>query len=78
MTGFVGAQPFFTASANTECRNVIVFRRVFGAGPVASIARASRSMWSVVTVSTLRFPSAGEMWMRCIDSQFCRYDRRAP
>jgi hypothetical protein len=21
---------------------------------------------------------AGEMWIRCIDSQFCRYDKRAP
>jgi hypothetical protein len=31
-----------------------------------------------VTLSIRRLPIAGEMWIRCIDSQFWRYERRAP
>jgi hypothetical protein len=78
VTGLACAHPFLTASANTECRNVIVFRTVFGAKPFASSARASRSMSSVLTASTRRLPSPGEIWTLCIDSQFWRYDSRAP
>ena len=33
--------------------------------------------WTMM-LSTRRLPMAGEMWMRCIDSQFWRYDSRAP
>ena len=50
----------------------MTLRTVFGDAPCASIGCASRSTSSVVTASTLRLPRAGEMWTRCIDSQFCR------
>jgi hypothetical protein len=71
-------QSLSSASAKTECRKVMTFRTVFGASPRLSIARASRSTSSRLTVSTRRLPSAGETWTRCIDSQFCLYDSRAP
>ena len=58
--------------------NVITLRTVFGEDPRASIRLASRSTSSVVTAATLLLPSTGEMCTRCIDSQFWRYDSRAP
>ena len=42
------------------------------ASTLASIRLASRSSSSVVTAATLRVPIAGNMYTRCIDSQFSR------
>jgi hypothetical protein len=50
----------------------MTLRTDFGARPRRSIERASASTSVVVTSATLREPIAGEMWTRCIDSQFCR------
>jgi hypothetical protein len=58
-TGFEAAQPLSIASAKTKCRNVMTLRTVLGAAPLASIARASRSMSCRLTDSTRRLPSAG-------------------
>src|SRR3954447_3093848 len=58
-TGLLGAQPLRTASPNTECRNVITLRTVFGDAPRASIRLASRSTSSVLTAAILRLPQGG-------------------
>ena len=55
-TGLADDPSALTASAKTECRNVMTLRTVFGASPRSSIARASRSTSSRVTVSTRRLP----------------------
>src|SRR5215212_259167 len=56
----------------------MTLRTAFGARPLRIIDRASASTSAVVTSATRRGPIAGEMWTRCIDSQFCRYDLLAP
>ena len=56
----------------------MTLRTVFGEEPLASMRLASRSMSSGLIDATLRLPITGEMWTRCIDSQFCRYESRAP
>jgi hypothetical protein len=48
----------------------MTLRTVFGARPASSIATVSTS--AIVTRSTGWSPRRGEMWTRCIDSQFCR------
>src|SRR4051812_38455991 len=56
----------------------MTLRTVFGDEPRSSIELASRSTSRVVTAATFFFHMAGEMWTRCIDSQFWRYESRAP
>jgi hypothetical protein len=53
-------------------------RTDFGADPRRSIDRAKASTSAVDTSPTRRDPIAGEMWTRCIDSQFCRRTSERP
>ena len=55
-TGFVVGHPLSIASENALERNTRTFRTVFGARPLASTPRASRSTSRVVTESTRRLP----------------------
>jgi len=71
-TGLPAAHPLRTANPNTECRNVITLRTVFGDAPRTNMRLASRSTSSVLTPATLRRSNTGEMCTRRIDSQFCR------
>ncbi len=50
----------------------MTLRTDFGARPRRSIDRANASTSPVDTSATRREPIAGEMWTRCIDSQFWR------